>query len=102
MSRKAGVYRTFRAGGETFRAFTPSPLPPKSPTLCIEGILEQKHTAASTALQRLSVAAMTVPSLQWFLYGFVRKEAVISSQIEGTQATFEDLVHFEATKHTNR
>ncbi|QDT55936.1 Adenosine monophosphate-protein transferase SoFic [Caulifigura coniformis] len=45
---------------------------------------------------------MTVPSLQWFLYGFVRKEAVISSQIEGTQATFEDLITFEATRQTDR
>ena len=37
-----------------------------------------------------------VPSLDWFIYGFVRKEAIVSSQIEGTQATLVDLLNFEA------
>jgi len=43
-----------------------------------------------------------VPSTDWFLYGFVRKEAVITSQIEGTQATLRDVLTFEATAHTDR
>ena len=54
------------------------------------------------ALGRLNVAASMVPSPDWFLYGFVRKEAVISSQIEGTQATLEDVVSFEATRQSAR
>ena len=37
-----------------------------------------------------------MPSLDWFIYAFVRKEAVLSSQIEGTQATLNDLLHYEA------
>jgi len=49
------------------------------------------------AISRLAVAGVMVPSAGWFLYGFVRKEAVITSQIEGTQATLEDVVTFEAT-----
>jgi Fic family protein len=68
----------------------------------MDGDLEQRNLAAAAAVDRLGVAAMTVPSLEWFLYGFVRKEAVISSQIEGTQATLEDLIRFEATRQSNR
>jgi Fic family protein len=52
---------------------------------------------AIAAVGRLAVATLRVPSTEWFLYGFVRTEAVISSQIEGTQATLQDVVEFEAT-----
>jgi Fic family protein len=68
----------------------------------VEGELFAKHVAATIAVERLSVAAVTVPSLTWFLYGFVRKEAVISSQIEGTQATLEDVAQFETTSASER
>lgn len=102
MSRITGVYRQQSVGGETVRAFIPNPLPPANPPLAIDGALSSKHIAATIAIERLSVAAMTVPSLTWFLYGFVRKEAVISSQIEGTQATLEDVVQFEATQVSER
>ena len=60
------------------------------------------HAGAVAALSRLAVAGMTVPSTDWFLYGFVRKEAVITSQIEGTQATLPDVVTFEATDRAER
>jgi Fic family protein len=101
MPRVAGTYRTFSVGGETVRAFVPFPLPPAKPPLEIAGpLLDQQHAAAA-AVARLNVAAQTVPSTEWFLYGFVRKEAVISSQIEGTQATLEDIVQFEATDRTS-
>ena len=50
-----------------------------------------------TAIGRLDVAGAMVPSPDWFLYGFVRKEALVSSQIEGTQATLQDIVTYEAT-----
>jgi Fic family protein len=52
--------------------------------------------AAEQALIRLELAGEMVPSLDWFIYAFVRKEAVVSSQIEGTQATLVDLLNFEA------
>lgn len=68
----------------------------------VAGPLAERHYAATAAVARLNVAAQTVPSLQWFLYGFVRKEAVVSSQIEGTQATFEDIAQFEATEQTDQ
>jgi Fic family protein len=51
---------------------------------------------AEQALARLEVAGAMVPSLDWFIYAFVRKEAVVSSQIEGTQATLVDLLEYEA------
>ena len=102
MSRITGITRKLSVGGETVRAFIPNPLPPANPPLAIDGALAAKHVAAMIAIERLSVAAMTVPSLTWFLYGFVRKEAVISSQIEGTQATLEDVVQFEATQVSKR
>ncbi len=98
MARTTGTYRTTVFGEETVRAFIPHPLPPKRPRLRIEGDLADRHTEAMAALGRLAVAATMIPSPDWFLYGFVRKEAVISSQIEGTQATLEDVVVYEATQ----
>jgi Fic family protein len=55
---------------------------------------------AEQALARLDVAGEMVPSLDWFIYAFVRKEAVLSSQIEGTQATLVDLFEYEAERST--
>ena len=77
-------------------AFVPSPLPPRKPALAIDARTGERIRAAQHALARLELAGDMVPSLDWFLYGFVRKEAVISSQIEGTQATLIDLLTFEA------
>jgi Fic family protein len=95
---KTGVYQTFQIGGEVVRAFTPHPLPPKNPPLLIEGGLAETLHSALAALSRLKVASAMVPSPQWFLYGFVRKEAVISSQIEGTQSTLENVISFELSR----
>jgi Fic family protein len=102
MPRTTGSYRSITVGGETVRAYLPSPLPPRHPPLSIEGPLEAAHSQALTALGRLAVAGAMVPSAHWFLYGFVRKEAVLTSQIEGTQATLEDVVAYEATRQSER
>jgi Fic family protein len=102
MARTTGTYRTTVAGDEKVRAFVPHPLPPRKPALRIEGGLAELHAAALSALGRLEVAGYLVPSAEWFLYGFVRKEAVISSQIEGTQATLEEVVAYEATRQAQR
>ena len=102
MARETGKYRITKAGGEEVRAFIPDPLPPANPPLRIEGRLAERHDDALSALNRLAVAGEIVPSADWFLYGFVRKEAVVSSQIEGTQATLEDVVAYEATHRTER
>ena len=97
MTRITGAYENTVAGGETVAAFLPMPLPPRDPPMVIDGRLAERLRAAEQALARLDLAGAMVPSLDWFLYAFVRKEAVISSQIEGTQATLVDLLTFEAT-----
>jgi Fic family protein len=108
MPRTTGTYRVTKgpraggAGAEDVRAFVPAPLPPANPPLVLDGRLAALHAEASIAVGKLGVAGAMVPSAQWFLYGFVRKEAVVSSEIEGTQATLQDVVTFEATKHAER
>jgi len=102
MARKTGEYRISKAHGEEVRAFVPSPLPPTDPPLLIDAETAALHDAARTALAKLDVAGSMVPSTDWFLYGFVRKEAVITSQIEGTQATLGDVLTFEATSATEK
>ena len=102
MARKAGSYREINVGGEKVQAFVPQPLPPAGPHLRIEGPLADLHDGAAAALSRLAVAGAMVPSADWFLYGFVRKEAVISSQIEGTQATLVDVLTYEVTHEAER
>ncbi len=97
MARITGTYKATVIAGEKIQAFIPHPLPPKNPILQINGKLDKLHSHAISAIGQLSQAASIVPSLEWFLYGFVRKEAVISSQIEGTQATLEDVLTYEAT-----
>lgn len=94
--RETGRYESTSAGGEQVRAFVPHALPPAEPPLVIEGELAERVRAAEQALVRLELAGEMVPSLDWFIYAFVRKEAVLSSQIEGTQATLMDLLNYEA------
>lgn len=102
MHRQTGTSRTSTTHGETVRAFVPYPLPPTTPPLAIEGSLAELLSAAEAAVGRLRVAGAMVPDRGWFLYGFVRKEAVLSSQIEGTQATLRDIATFEATSVSDR
>ena len=87
MKRKTGTYKEINAGGEQYRAFVPYALPPKQPALKTDGEIDKLHDEAAASLERLSIAGEMIPSPDWYLYGFVRKEALISSQIEGTQAT---------------
>lgn len=77
-------------------AFVPYPLPPVDPPLDMNAKRRELLSRAEHALARLDVAGEMVPSLDWFIYAFVRKEAVLSSQIEGTQATLVDLLEYEA------
>jgi len=102
MPRTTGTYHISLFAGEKVRAFIPKPLPPSNPPLLIEGPLAAKLSEAMAALARLEVAGSMVPSPDWFIYGFVRKEALISSQIEGTQATLRDVLTFEATEKSDR
>lgn len=89
-------------GGETVVSFVPRALPPRAPPLAIAGERAKLLAHAERALARLEVAGQMVPSLDWFIYAFVRKEAVVSSQIEGTQATLVDLFEYEAARDDRR
>ena len=94
--RATGRYERSTVGGEEVTAFVPHALPPVDPPVVVAGALAERLRAAEQALVRLELAGEMVPSLDWFIYAFVRKEAVLSSQIEGTQATLVDLLTFEA------
>ncbi len=94
--RATGRYERTTVGGEEVAAFVPHALPPVEPPVVVEAALAERLRAAEKALVRLELAGEMVPSLDWFIYAFVRKEAVLSSQIEGTQATLVDLLTFEA------
>ena len=96
MSRIVGETRKSTVASETVAAFIPSPLPPSDPPFAVDD-LGDVLPRAEHALSRLDLAGEMVPSLDWFIYAFVRKEAVVSSQIEGTEATLDDLLTFEAT-----
>jgi Fic family protein len=95
-TRTSGRYERNTVGGEEVAAFIPHALPPAGPPIVIDAALAERLRAAEQALVRLELAGEMVPSLDWFIYAFVRKEAVLSSQIEGTQATLVDLLTFEA------
>lgn len=95
MQRQTGRYERTHFGGEEVAAFVPEPLRPQNPPLTLDGALLKRLHRAEDALRRLDLAGEMVPSLDWFIYAFVRKEAVLSSQIEGTQATLVDLLTFE-------
>ena len=95
MERTArGGYEIASAGGERVRAFVPAPLPP-TPPLVLDGSLQQALESAGLALGRLDGVATLLPDNALFLYTYVRKEAVLSSQIEGTQSSLSDLLLFE-------
>ncbi|HET9950781.1 MAG TPA: Fic family protein [Candidatus Eisenbacteria bacterium] len=96
MNRITGVYEPTTIAGEVVSAFLPKPLPPVDPPLELDAKLASRLGAAASALQRLDTARDYIPSIEWFLYAFVRKEAVITSQIEGTQSTLVDLLQFES------
>ena len=93
--RSAGATVTTTTLGEPVRAFVPHALPPARPVLA-PACYEAATRAAELALARLSGVSGLVPSVQWLLYGAIRKEALLTSQIEGTQATLTDLLDDEA------
>jgi Fic family protein len=89
-----GRMETTRVGGEPVRAFVPHPLPPVPP-LDLTGRLLQRLEQAQLAIGRLDSITTLLPGPDLFLYSYIRKEAVLSSQIEGTQSSLSDLLLFE-------
>jgi Fic family protein len=95
LKRKTGTYTVSTTLGEQVKAFVPLPLPPVNPSI------EPNHYAdlnqkAELAIARLNGVSALVLSVDWFLYSAVRKEALLTSQIEGTQATLVDLLDDES------
>ncbi len=90
----SGTYQTTTFGGETVRAFVPAPLPP-IPPVDLTGPRQRLLEQATLAVGRLDSVSTLLPDTQLFLYAYVRREAVLSSQIEGTQSSLSDLLLFE-------
>lgn len=88
-----GRYEVTAAGGEEVRAFVPAALPPDPPLDLAP--LQQPLEKALLSVGRLDALSSLLPDTQLFLYAYVRKEAVLSSQIEGTQSSLSDLMLFE-------
>ena len=95
MKRATGTYVESTTLGEVVKAFVPNALPPSKPALEPEVFTELNHRP-EMALARLSGVSGLVPSVDWLLYSAIRKEALLTSQIEGTQATITDLFDDEA------
>jgi Fic family protein len=90
---RLGTYVSTTTAGETVRAFLPPPLPPE-PAVDLTGLFQQLDRA-NQALGRLDGLTTLLPDTRLFLYLYVRKEALLSSQIEGTKSSFSDLLLFE-------
>ena len=95
MIRDTGTYAISTTLGESVRAFLPRPLPPTGPAL-MSAVYADLNRQAEIALARLTGVSGLVPSVDWLLYSAIRKEALLTSQIEGTQATLIDLFDKEA------
>ncbi|MFA7608194.1 MAG: Fic/DOC family N-terminal domain-containing protein, partial [Rhodocyclaceae bacterium] len=92
LRHRAGRYIAQPTG---YRAFSPAPLPPQPPVR-LEGELQGLLSKADRALGRLDGSIQTLPNPDLFVFMYVRKEAVLSSQIEGTQSSLQDLLAAEA------
>jgi Fic family protein len=93
-SPRAGAYLQAQSGSDGYWAFHPRPLPPDPPLRIgagLQGLLDR----ANQGLGRLDGVTLLLPDPEHFIYAFVRKEAVLSSQIEGTQSSLSDLLLFE-------
>lgn len=89
-----GRFGTISTVGEKAQAFVPSPLPPV-PSIEWSPELRRRFDAALLALGRVDSVSILLPETSLFIYTYIRKEAVLSSQIEGTQSSLSDLLLFE-------
>ncbi len=95
-AKPTGRYVNASVAGESFKAFVPAPLPPKLAGKALP-TLDEPRRLAEAALAQLNLASEMIPSVDWFIYAFIRKEALLSSEIEGTQATLVDVLAWEQT-----
>ncbi len=94
-ANRVGRHITTSTGGEKVKAYLPPDLPPYPPLEFSEYLLRLME-ATSQALGRLDGASLMLPNIDLFTYMFLRKEALVSSQIEGTQSSFADLMLYES------
>ena len=97
---RAGEFVNNLSGEATYKSFKPAPLPPK-PELNIDSDMVKKLVDANRDLVRLDTAAKLIPNVDLFISMYIRKEALISSQIEGTQCTLDDVLDPDADGNTN-
>ena len=101
MKNRAGGYRKNLSGEVMYRSFMPSPLPPE-PAIEIDSEMFSLVVEAERRLAALDVISKKIPNMDLFVSMCVRKEALMSSQIEGTQATLEDILDPSLEKNANR
>jgi Fic family protein len=94
LKNRIGTYVTCSVVGESYKAYIPKPLPPVPP-LSLEG-LHGLMEKTNQALGRLDSLSILLPNIELLIYFYVRKEALLSSQIEGTQSSLSDLLLFES------
>ena len=101
MKQRSGKYKTNLSGNAEYKSFDPAPLPPNPPLkLDAEGF--KLVIEANKKLALLDESTTKIPNVNQFISMYVRKEALMTSQIEGTQATLEDVLHPKLEKNTNR
>ncbi len=98
---RAGEYRRNLSGEAEYRSFVPSPLPPQPP-LILDDELVELTARANRRIGLLEGKSSRIPSVELFMAMYVRKEALMSSQIEGTQATLEDILDPTIDVNVNR
>lgn len=91
---RAGTYRLSSIGGESYKLFIPNPLPP-DPPLELDAKYYELAEKTNLAVGRLDGLSAILPDTSLFIYFYIRKEALLSSQIEGTQSSLSDLLLFE-------
>lgn len=101
MGNRAGFYKLNLSGGMAYKSFVPSPLPPQPPIDVSEDMVNLL-VKANSALAVLESIATHIPDVELFVSMYVRKEALMSSQIEGTQATLEDVLNPLLDVNANR
>ena len=101
MNNRAGYYKQNLSGEMAYKSFVPNPLPPVPPIELSEDIVGLLVKANSQLAVLESIAAR-IPNVELFISMYVRKEALMSSQIEGTQATLEDILDPMLDTNTNR
>ena len=101
MQNRAGEYRTNLTGELQYKSFLPKPLPPKPP-LAIDEEMTSLLSKANRSIGILEGLSRQIPNIDLFVSMYVRKEALLSSQIEGTQATLDDILDPRIEENTNR